>query len=97
MNRRKNKYENYERPWSKRNRGFLYTLGKIRNLTVCRLITPSIHDGKTCITVANLPPRPMMGIESCGMLISTVHEEDGREGRNLLRVDKRILAGARLY
>ena len=44
-----------------------------------------------------MPPRPMMGIDSCGMLISAVHEEDGREGLNLLMVDDRIPAGAKLY
>ena len=53
--------------------------------------------GKTCIAITNLPPRPMMGIASCGMLISAVHEEDGREGLNLLMVDDRIPAGAKLY
>lgn len=53
--------------------------------------------GKTCIAITNLPPRQMMGIDSCGMLISAVHEEDGREGLNLLMVDNRIPAGAKLY
>ena len=53
--------------------------------------------GKTCIAIVNLPPRKMMGIDSCGMLISAVHEEDGREGLNLLMVDDRIPAGAKLY
>ena len=53
--------------------------------------------GKTCIAIVNLPPRAMMGIESCGMLISAVHEEDGKEGLNLLMVDNRIPAGAKLY
>ena len=53
--------------------------------------------GKTCIAITNLPPRPMMGIDSCGMLISAVHEENGREGLNLLMVDDRIPAGAKLY
>ncbi len=53
--------------------------------------------GKTCIAITNLPPRPMMGIDSCGMLISAVHEVDGREGLNLLMVDDRIPAGAKLY
>ena len=48
-------------------------------------------------TVPNLPPRAMMGIDSCGMLISAVHEEDGKEGLNLLMVDDRIPAGAKLY
>nr|WP_330375900.1 methionine--tRNA ligase subunit beta [Dorea sp. D27] len=70
-----------------------------------RVILSGIHEyyepeelvGKTCIAITNLPPRPMMGIDSCGMLISAVHEEDGREGLNLLVVDDRIPAGAKLY
>ena len=53
--------------------------------------------GKTCIAITNLPPRPMMGIDSCGMLISAVHHEDGQEKLNLLMVDDRIPAGAKLY
>ncbi|MBQ9933875.1 MAG: lysine--tRNA ligase [Ruminiclostridium sp.] len=53
--------------------------------------------GKTCIAITNLPPRPMMGIESCGMLISAVHEDDGKEALNLLMVSNRIPAGAKLY
>ena len=53
--------------------------------------------GKTCIAIVNLPPRKMMGIDSEGMLISAVHEEDGREGLNLLMVDNRIPAGSPLY
>ena len=70
-----------------------------------RVILSGIHDyyepeelvGKTCIAITNLPPRPMMGIDSCGMLISAVHEYDGKEGLNLLMVDDRIPAGAKLY
>ncbi|MEG0721837.1 MAG: amino acid--tRNA ligase-related protein, partial [Lachnospiraceae bacterium] len=70
-----------------------------------RVILSGIHEyyepeelvGKTCIAIINLPPRPMMGIDSCGMLISAVHEEDGKEGLNLLMVDDRIPAGAKLY
>lgn len=70
-----------------------------------RTILSGIHEyyepeelvGKTCIAITNLPPRKMMGIDSCGMLISAVHEEDGREGLNLLMVDDRIPAGAKLY
>ena len=70
-----------------------------------RVILSGIHEyyepeelvGKTCIAITNLPPRPMMGIDSCGMLISAVHEENGREGLNLLMVDDRIPAGAKLY
>ena len=53
--------------------------------------------GKTCIAIVNLPPRKMMGIDSCGMLISAVHEEEGEEALNLLMVDDRIPAGAKLY
>ncbi len=53
--------------------------------------------GKTCIAITNLPPRPMMGIESCGMLISAVHEEEGEEKLHLLMVDPHIPAGAKLY
>ena len=53
--------------------------------------------GKTAIAIVNLPPRKMMGIDSEGMLISAVHEEDGHEGLNLLMVDGRIPAGAKLY
>ena len=70
-----------------------------------RVILSGIHEyyepeelvGKTCIAITNLPPRPMMGIDSCGMLISAVHEEDGHEGLNLLMVDDKIPAGAKLY
>ena len=70
-----------------------------------RVILSGIHEyyepeelvGKTCIAITNLPPRPMMGIDSCGMLISAVHEVDGHEGLNLLMVDDRIPAGAKLY
>lgn len=72
---------------------------------VDRIILSGIHEyyepeelvGKTAIAIVNLPPRKMMGIDSCGMLISAVHEEDGREGLNLLMVDDRIPAGAKLY
>ena len=53
--------------------------------------------GKTCIAITNLPPRPMMGIESCGMLISAVYHENGEERLNLLMVDDSIPAGAKLY
>lgn len=53
--------------------------------------------GKTCIAITNLPPRPMMGIASCGMLISAVHEEEGKEKLHLLMVDEHIPAGAKLY
>ena len=70
-----------------------------------RVILSGIHEyyepeelvGKTAIAIVNLPPRKMMGIDSEGMLISAVHEEDGHEGLNLLMVDNRIPAGAKLY
>ena len=53
--------------------------------------------GKTCIAIVNLPPRLMMGIDSCGMLISAVHHENGEEKLHLLMVDPHIPAGAKLY
>ena len=53
--------------------------------------------GKTCIAIVNLPPRPVMGIESCGMLISAVHKEGEEEKLHLLQVDPHIPAGAKLY
>ena len=53
--------------------------------------------GKTCIAITNLPPRAMMGIDSCGMLISAVHSEEGKEKLHLLMVDNHIPAGAKLY
>ena len=53
--------------------------------------------GKTCVAITNLPPRSMMGIESCGMLLSAVHKKDGEERLNLLMVDPHIPAGAKLY
>ena len=70
-----------------------------------RVILSGIHEyyepeelvGKTCIAITNLPPRPMMGIDSCGMLISAVHNEDGEEKLHLLMVDPHIPAGAKLY
>ena len=70
-----------------------------------RTILSGIHEyyepeelvGKTAIAIVNLPPRKMMGIDSEGMLISAVHEEDGREGLHLLMVDEHIPAGAKLY
>ena len=72
---------------------------------VDRVILSGIHEyyepeelvGKTCIAITNLPPRPMMGIESCGMLISAVHQENGQEKLHLLMVDPHIPAGAKLY
>ena len=70
-----------------------------------RVILSGIHEyyepeeliGKTCIAITNLPPRPMMGIDSCGMLISAVHHEEGTEKLHLLMVDPHIPAGAKLY
>jgi len=58
---------------------------------------PSELVGKTCVAIVNLPPRPMMGIESCGMLLSAVHEENGEEKLHLLMLDPHIPAGAKLY
>ncbi len=70
-----------------------------------RVILSGIHEyyepeelvGKTCIAITNLPPRAMMGIDSCGMLISAVHSEEGEERLHLLMVDPHIPAGAKLY
>ena len=53
--------------------------------------------GKTCVAITNLPPRAMMGIESCGMLLSAIHQENGEERLNLLQLDPHIPAGAKLY
>ena len=72
---------------------------------VDRTILSGIHEyyepeqlvGKTCVAITNLPPRKMMGIDSCGMLISAVYDYDGHEGLNLLMLDKNIPAGAKLY
>ena len=72
---------------------------------VDRVILSGIHEyyepeelvGKTCIAITNLPPRAMMGIDSCGMLISAVHHEEGAEKLHLLMVDPHIPAGAKLY
>ena len=70
-----------------------------------RIILSGIHEyyepeelvGKTCIAIVNLPPRAMMGVDSCGMLISAVHHEEGKEKLHLLMVDNHIPAGAKLY
>ena len=70
-----------------------------------RVILSGIHEyyepeelvGKTAIAIVNLPPRKMMGIESCGMLLSAIHEEEGEEKLHLLMVDNHIPAGAKLY
>ena len=53
--------------------------------------------GKTAVAITNLPPRKMMGIDSCGMLISAIHHEEGQERLNFLLLDDRIPAGAKLY
>ena len=70
-----------------------------------RVILSGIHEyyepeelvGKTCVAITNLPPRPMMGIDSCGMLISAVHHEEGAEKLHLLMLDAHIPAGAKMY
>ena len=70
-----------------------------------RIILSGIHEyyepeelvGKTCIAITNLPPRKMMGIDSCGMLLSAIHQEEGVEKLHLLMVDDHIPAGAKLY
>ena len=70
-----------------------------------RVILSGIHEyyepeelvGKTCVAIVNLPPRPMMGIDSCGMLISAVHHEEGVEKLHLLMLDPHIPAGAKMY
>ncbi len=72
---------------------------------VDRVILSGIHDyyepedlvGKTLLAITNLPPRKMMGIDSCGMLISAIHEVDGQEGLNLIQLDEHIPAGAKMY
>ena len=70
-----------------------------------RVILSGIHEyyepeelvGKTCIAITNLPPRAMMGIDSCGMLISAVHHENGEEKLHLIMLDNHIPAGAKMY
>ena len=70
-----------------------------------RVILSGIHEyyepeelvGKTCVAIVNLPPRPMMGIDSCGMLISAVYHEEGAEKLHLLMLDPHIPAGAKMY
>ncbi|MBQ4409567.1 MAG: lysine--tRNA ligase, partial [Firmicutes bacterium] len=70
-----------------------------------RVILSGIHEyyepeelvGKTCLAITNLPPRKMMGIDSCGMLISAIHHEEGEEKLHLLMLDDRIPAGAKMY
>ena len=70
-----------------------------------RVILSGIHEfyepeqlvGKTCVAITNLPPRKMMGIDSCGMLISAIHRENGEEKLHLLMLDPHIPAGAKMY
>ena len=70
---------------------------RFRGLLIHEYYEPEELVGKTAIAIVNLPPRKMMGIDSEGMLISAEHEEDGHEGLNLLMVNDRIPAGAKLY
>ena len=70
-----------------------------------RVILSGIHDyyepetlvGKTLLAITNLPPRPMIGIDSCGMIISAIHSEEGEERLNLVVLSDRIPAGAKMY
>ena len=70
-----------------------------------RIILSGIHEyyepeelvGKTCLAIVNLPPRNMMGIDSCGMLISAIHQVEGKEALNLIMLDNKIPAGAKMY
>ena len=64
---------------------------------IAKYYRPEELVGKTAIAIVNLPPRKMMGIDSCGMLISAVHHENGEEKLHLLMVDPHIPAGAKLY
>ena len=64
---------------------------------IAKFYKPEELVGKTLVAITNLPPRAMMGIESCGMLLSAVCEENGEEKLNLLMVDNHIPAGAKLY
>ena len=88
-------------PKSKKLLKFVLDDGERKN----RVILSGIHEyyepeelvGKTAIAIVNLPPRAMMGIESCGMLLSAIHEEEGEEKLHLLMVDDHIPAGAKLY
>ena len=96
------KIENCEEvPKSKKLLKFTLNDGTDRKRTILSGIrdyyNPEELIGKTAIAIVNLPPRKMMGIDSEGMLISAVHEEDGKEGLNLLMVDDKIPAGAKLY
>ena len=88
-------------PKSKKLLKFVLNDGTAEN----RTILSGIHEyyepeelvGKTCIAIVNLPPRKMMGIDSCGMLISAIHHEEGAEKLHLLMVDDHIPAGAKMY
>ena len=88
-------------PKSKKLLKFLLDDGSGEN----RVILSGIHAyyepeelvGKTCVAITNLPPRKMMGIDSCGMLISAVHHEEGEEKLHLLMLDDHIPAGAKMY
>ena len=88
-------------PKSKKLLKFTLDDGSGENRTILSCIhayyEPEELVGKTCIAITNLPPRPMMGIDSCGMLISAVHHEEGEEKLHLLMVDDHIPAGAKLY
>ena len=88
-------------PKSKKLLKFTLDDGTAKNRTILSGIhafyEPEQLIGKTCVAITNLPPRPMMGIESCGMLISAVHHENGEEKLHLLMVDDHIPAGAKMY
>ena len=88
-------------PKSKKLLKFTLNDGTTENRTILSGIhafyEPEELVGKTCIAILNLPPRKMMGIDSCGMLISAVHHEDEEEKLHLLTVDPSIPAGAKLY
>lgn len=88
-------------PKSKKLLKFMLDDGTAENRTILSGIhayyEPEELVGKTCIAIVNLPPRPMMGIDSCGMLLSAIHTEEGEEKLHLLMVDDHIPAGAKLY
>ena len=88
-------------PKSKKLLKFTLDDGTGENRTILSGIHPYYEPeqliGKTCVAITNLPPRAMMGIESCGMLLSALHKENGEERLNLLQLDPHIPAGAKLY
>ncbi len=88
-------------PKSKKLLKFLLDDGSGENRTILSGIhayyEPEELVGKTCVAITNLPPRKMMGIDSCGMLISAVHHEEGEEKLHLLMLDDHIPAGAKMY